>query len=333
MYGNGIYHSLPCLMEGLLFGKGPYGLGVYHLGGGGGGDIPADTSTTIRYADYIEKYHQTHLERVQAKVTDAIDEINLPYVDYEDIDPDDAFFGSGYVMASYPSLYDMYGKFMAGLDIETLWTQAFEETVGNSAVSDLVSAEAALMDDEIETTAIPRMQTGMRDMNSVMASTYVIGKAIIEDARTKALEKFSAELKYRLIPVAEARWQTHLQWNQTVVSTFAEIMKFYFSTRIDVDEVNHAMRAKQELWAFNAFEFERASLGTLQGATNTRTDVAGASTGKKVISGALSGAAMGAMVGSQISAGGAVAGASQGSTYGWWGAAIGAIVGGVAGAL
>jgi hypothetical protein len=284
----------------------------------------------VRYAPYVETHHTTFLDLIKTKVDSVIDD--SPFSGYTALEVEDAFFGAGYAISSFPSLYDMYGKFMAGLDIEVLHTQIFEDTVDSPVVEDLVSAESAMMDDDIEINSIPRMQLGMRDINSVMSSTFVVGKSLIEDARVKALSKFSAELKYRLIPVATARWTTHLEWNNKVVGLYAEIMKFYYSAASDVNETNYSMAAKDKLWPFTVLDFQRAALGALQGATNTKTDVAGASTASKVISGALSGAAMGAMVGSAFNTAPAAATATSpaiaGSVAGSaWGAGVGAVLG------
>ena len=268
------------------------------MGGGGGSSQPADTSTTIRYAPYIETRHTDFLNSVYAARLVAV--ANNPFDDYTDVEVDDAFFGAGYTIASFPSLYDMYGKFMAGLDIEALWTQIFDDTIDSTVVSNLIAAEADLLDDEIETTSIPRLQTGMRDINAIMSSSFITAKGLIEDTKTKLISKFSADLKYRLIPIAQSRWETHLNWNKLVIGTYSEIMKLYFSAKTDVDEVNYAMAAKKTLWPFTVYDFERAALGALQGATNSKTDAAGASTMSRVLSGALTGAAMGAMVGGNI---------------------------------
>lgn len=261
---------------------------------GGGGD----QVITTRYAPYIEARHQDFLTTVYNERVTAIE--GSPFADYTDVEVDVAFFGVGYLISSFPSLYDMYGKFMAGLDIEVLWSQVFEDTVNSPEVNNLVAAEGALIDDEIEASSIPRLQTGMRDINSVISSSFVVGKALIEDARTKSLAKFSAQLKYNLIPVAQSRWQTHLEWNKGVVGIYAEIMKFYFAAKTDVDDINYAMAVKNKLWPFTVLDFERAALGALQGAMNSKENVAGASTTARVLSGALSGAAMGAMVGASI---------------------------------
>jgi hypothetical protein len=289
-------------------------------GGGGGGD----SQTTIRYAPYIETEHQAFLNLIASNRDTAL--LANPFLSYTDIEVDDGFFGAGYIISSFPSLYDMYGKFMAGLDIEVLWTEVFADTVNAPVVDDLVAAEAALLDDDIDMNSVPRLQTGMRDINAVMGSSFVIGRAIIEDARVKAISKFSADLRYRLISVAASRWSTHLDWNKGVVGVYAELIKLYFSTKIDVDEVNYAMASKRALWPFTILDFERAALGALQGATNSKTDVAGASTASKVIGGALSGAAMGAMVGSSFNTAATTttAASSMGTVYG---AGVGAALG------
>lgn len=298
------------------------------MGGGGG-----DSETTIRYAGYIEVRHEQFLSQIATYRASAIPE--NPFSDYIDVEVDAGFFGLGYTIASFPSLYDMFGKFMAGLDIETLWAQLYEDTINSPVINNLVAAESALYDDEIEENSLPRLQVGMRDINSVVSSTFIVGKALVEDTKTKMVSKFSADLKYRLIPVAQERWTAHLNWNKLVVATYAELMKLYFSAKSDIDEINYSMAAKARLWPFTVLDFERAALGALQGATNSKTDVAGASTTAKVLSGAMGGAAMGAMIGGQITqtaptynAAGAMT--SAGTTYAGWGAGVGAVLGAAA---
>lgn len=287
----------------------------------------------IRYAGYIEDYHYTFLSAVETYRRDLSDHSNSPFLNYTDIEIEDAFFGVGYTISSFPSLYDMYGKFMAGLDIDALYNQLFEDTVNSTEVNNLVSAEATLMEDDIAANVLPRLQTGIRDINSVVSSSYVVGKALVEDTRVKVLEKFRAELKYKLIPIVSSRWVAHLDWNKNIVCTYAEIMKFYFSSKIDVDDVNYSYATKHKLWPFTPLEYQRAALGALQGATTTTTNAAGSSTASRVIGGALSGAATGAMIGQAVAPAQAATGTTAASAGGaGWGAGIGAALG-VAAAL
>jgi len=288
------------------------------MGGGGGS---GNTKTTIRYADYIESHHSAFLDEVQAQRIAAIP--NNPFTGYVDIDYADSFFGAGYVISDFPSLYDMYGKFMAGLDVDTLYTQILDDSINNVAINNRVSQHAIELEDDIIQSASPRFVTGLRDINSVLSSSFVIGKAMLETARTKALSKYDAELRHAMLPVAAARWQTHLEWNKVVINEYAQIMKFYFAVAMDLDNKNYEMAAKAALWPFTVLEYETAALGALQGATNSKTDVGGASQTQKAIGGALTGAAAGALIGNAVAPG----------IGGWIGGGIGGLLGAATGFL
>ena len=291
----------------------------------GGSSRPSKTQI-IRYAGYIENQHSDFLEEIHYRRETVIND--SPFSDYTDVEADDGFFGAGYVLSSFPSLYDMFGKFMAGLDIDALYSQLFEDTLNSSEVDNLVSAEAVLMEDDIEANVLPRLQTGIRDINSVIASTFVVGKSLIEDTRVKALEKFRAELKYKLIPTVRDRWIAHLDWNKNIVCTYAELMKFYFTAKIDIDDINYSYAAKNRLWPFTVLEYERAAVGTLHGATTMTTNVAGASTVSRVLGGTLSGAATGAMIGNAVAPAQAATETAAATSGGaGWGAGIGAALG------
>lgn len=283
--------------------------------GGGGSGGGGDSETTVRYAGYVEAKHSDFLAAIQAYRVTAIP--LSPYSGYSDIEYSDAFFGAGYMISSFPSLYDMYGKFVAGLDVEALFTQILDDSVNNAAINNLVSAHATELEDDIIQNADPRFVTGLRDINSVMASSFIIGRAVIESTRVKAISKYDAGLRMSMLQVATNRWQQHLDWNKAVVMNYAELIKFYFSVAMDVDNHNLSMETKNRLWPFTILEYERAALGALQGAMNTKTDVGGASQTQKAIGGALGGAAAGAMIG---------------SAYPGVGTAVGAVIGGALGA-
>ena len=280
------------------------------MSGGGSSDV----KTTVRYAGYIEDKHKAFLNEIVVRRDAAID--NSPYSGVATIASDDGFFGVGYTLASFPSLYDMYGKFMAGLDVEDLYTQIYGDLMEGPVTHNLVSAEAAFLSDELESDTIPRYEVGMRDINAVMSSTFIIGKALLEETRLKAVAKYSAGLQYALLPIAAQRWQAHLEWNKSVVALYSEIMRLYFSAKMDVDSHNAEMLAKNRLWPFTVLDYERVAIAAMQGATKTTTDSAGSSGASRAISGALGGAAMGAMAGAKIGAVGGPMGAAIGGAVG-----------------
>jgi len=284
------------------------------MGGGGKSGGGGDTKTTVRYAGYIEDKHEAFLNEMVVRRTAAIS--NSPYATVATIASDDGFFGVGYTLASFPSLYDMYGKFMAGLDVEVLYDQIYGDLMEGAVTHNLVSAEAAFLSDELASDTIPRYEAGMRDLNAVVSSTFVVGKALLEETRVKAVAKYSAGLQYALLPVAAQRWQTHLEWNKGVVVTYAEIMKLYFSAKMDVDNQNTEMVAKNRLWPFTVLDYERVAIAALQGATKSSSSAAGSSGVGRAISGVLGGAASGAMIGSAVPGIGTVTGAVVGGILG-----------------
>lgn len=234
------------------------------------GDSSSSSSSTavMRYAPYIEEDHKEFLDTIVARRDVAIDE--SPYNDQTDIIVEEAFFGANYIISDFPSMYDMFGKFMAGLDIDHLYAQVFEDTVNSPEINNVVTAESDLMQDEIEMRVLPAFELQARDINSVMSSVFVTESlAIAADAKVKALNRFSAELKYRMVPVAVQRWSAHLNWNNQVIAQYTKVMQLYFASRMDVTAFNTNMDAKDTLWPFTVLEYQRAALGALQGAKST----------------------------------------------------------------
>jgi hypothetical protein len=227
-----------------------------------------ETTGTVRYAPYIEAWHQTVIANMNAAATAAV--AANPYDDYPDMDFEAGFFGTGFLLSSFPSLYDMYGKFMAGLDIEVLFDEAFEDTVNGTVVNDAVSAEALRLEDEIEQEVLPRYELGMRDINAAMSSTFVVGKALIEAKRVQAISKFSAETRLRLLPLVTDRWKAHLEWNRATIDMYAQILKLYIAQKVDVDDRNMDLNAKFALWPFQAYQYVVQAIGAMSGAVDTK---------------------------------------------------------------
>ena len=162
---------------------------------------------------------------------------------------------------------------------------------------ELVSAEDALRQDEIDMVSMPDIELGARSINSVISSVFPMAQAAVYDGKVKAIQSFSGKLKTNLIPVAADRWKTHLNWNMQVIQTYETILKLYITAKMDVTDFNYAAAAKNTLWPFTVLEYERAALGALQGARTSTSSVAGGSDTQKFLSGALGGAAAGASFG------------------------------------
>jgi len=264
----------------------------------------------IRYAPYIEIKHAVFLAKSEA-FGDIARKVS-PYTSFIKKDFLPGLYGVGHTIASFPSLYDMYGKFVAGLDIESLFNQVLFDVQNNETILNASTAHNALLTDDIEQTILPRFQLGMRDTNSVMSSTFILGQSIIEQGRNKKVAEFNANLQYKLIPIAAEVFAQHLKWNQGVIGTYIEVMKLATALEFDTDAHNFEHLVKHAMWPFTILAQERANLGALQGATSA-TAAQEASTTQKVVGGMASGAALGYQVG------------------GGYGALAGGIIGGIAG--
>jgi hypothetical protein len=106
----------------------------------------------------------------------------------------------------------------------------------------------------------------MRDMNAVMSSSFLVGRALMEAARVKAIARYDSEVRFKMLPVATERWTKHLEWNKEVTNVYAQVLKLYISAKMDVNTHNFEMKMKDKIWPFTVLQYEGACLGVLQGA-------------------------------------------------------------------
>lgn len=291
--------------------------------GSSGGDESGTSDNTVRFAEYLELFHKDILNDQGAdwpnlSVVDALNAAfgQSPYGAAPTLSPAEGLFGSGYSLGDFPSLYDMFGKFMAGLDVHNLWTQTYNGILASSPLDEAIASHAETLDDDYEQKVLPRFEAGMRDIGAIHSSAYATGKAILEDTRVRLLNDFAAKLRLGAFEMAGKMWQTHLDWNKQVVAIYYEMLRLAQGLQKDANEHNTMMDAKHATFDLDLFEYARAMMGALTGspAAVGPGDKQGPSQLTKGISGALSGAAAG------------------GSTpAGWWGAAAGAVIGFAAG--
>jgi len=276
----------------------------------GGGDSGGDSQTTVRYAPYLEAAHSSIMNHGGSDIATMsfVDALNAtlggsPYGGYEQIDIDEGFFGMTvddpdvtYEMKNFPSLWDMFGKFMGGLDVHDLWAQIYQDVIQGPEIENAVTAQSELLQDDIDMTVMPKFLAGMRDINSVQATTFVIGKAIIQSAHVKSINKFSSQIRVHALDISNDQWAKHLSWDEAVIRTFSDMFKLYYAARIDMDRVNLEYPAKDAMWDINLFENARAMIGAMSGAAATASQNEPSQT-QKAIGGAMTGAATGYMVG------------------------------------
>jgi len=239
----------------------------------------------IKYSPYLELFHLNFILNMIARVKATVDD--SPFTDYDTLIAEDAFFGSGFTIQNFPALYDIYGKFLAGLDIDTLHSQLTESSVNAPCVRFAAAAESFLLSTDISTNVSPRLNTGSDNILSVLSGYFQEAENIVNDVKNLCINKFKKQMKYSMLSVANSRWAIHLSWNKGVVDYYSSLMELFFAVKIDAEDRNLSMAAKNVLWPFTVLDYEKAGLGALQGARTTiaKEGAAGSSSAAKVISG------------------------------------------------
>lgn len=273
-----------------------------------GSSQKSDTSskTCTRYAGYIEEQHKAFLQVAASNVASAM--VDSPYKDYTETDADEAFFGLGYTISSYASLYDMFGKHMAGLDIEDIWTKMFARL--DSEEVDTYIEENAQIDKESYTDQIANFCAEARKINAVCSSSFVIGRVQLEKERIKELAEKSAAIRFAMLDNIENSNKNYLNWQSKLISSYALYMKYYYMSKTSSDGANYNMAWKDELWELNVLDNMRSYLGALPHAVVAAIKKARKrsyisklfSVGQSAVQGASIGSATGAPYGALIGA-------------------------------
>jgi len=146
--------------------------GLVELRKGGGG-----SSGQVRYPPYVETIHKDWLnsagDTIDASITEVMNDAlgASPYAAAVPYDPDADI---ATFIAGLGSLETAVAAF--GVSIPSAITEA-------DITTDVAAHEAqvtALKDTRLTGSIFPRFEAGMRDINSVMSSSFVIGRAIIE---------------------------------------------------------------------------------------------------------------------------------------------------------
>jgi len=277
----------------------------------GGSSSSSNVKTEIRYAPYIEEKHASTLNVATAARESIID--HSPYADYSAPDANTAFFSLGFMLSNFPSLNDTFGKNMAGLDIDSLFSTNFSEKMETALADNVVESELSIFDDAIEQSQESKIKA--RNLNA-QGSTFIIAQADIEADRIKKTTEFRIGIKYSLIPGVVDTWTATLRWDKGTVTKYAECLKDYYLCKISVDEANYQKKTEDTIWPLTVLDFERtilaAMLGTRVSRVMTARERSDLSKGLLVASYTVQGAQLGSMVPGI----GTIAGAVVGFTIG-----------------
>jgi len=185
------------------------------------------------------------------------------------------------------------------------------------------AAFGASLDAQIATSVVPRFEAGMRDINAVMSSAFVIGRALIEDGRDREVAKYETGLRVQAFGELSLRLiELKIQALQAASNAYDSTYKGKIVAKKEELESNLEYDYKDLTWVLELGQYYTSALGSLAGAP------AGPGGGKpnkaaSAISGTMMGAGVGAMIGSSALTGVTMGGMSGGP--------LGAVIGGVMG--
>lgn len=218
-------------------------------------------------------------------LTQAMNEVldgPSPYAGFVGVSADSVMLGTGKHITDFTAPYALLSSY-ATLNIQDLIAAIRVTnpiTVLANNIPDLViavvNAESALLDSDINQTTLPQFQNGMRDINAIMGSAFVVGESIIWSQKAKALAKTDATLRYDSLKLqidttvkAEdynlriAVAQSEVQ--RAILTMAGDFAKLYAVMRTELDNNNLEIVAKDKLWDVKVFQYGGNFLGSIAG--------------------------------------------------------------------
>lgn len=293
-------------------------------GGGGGG------SGVVDYPAYMKTFHGQMLDHngadtVTSSITDIINAAlsDNPFTGETAFNPDTALAANDTALAAFSVM-------LAGISEVVDWADIYNgivaeiDGVEEAEITADVVAFAALQDDQINTVVLPRFQAGMRDINAVVSSAFVLGESNIEGFRNRDVAQHSSKLRITsltnrsnvYIQAADQVLRFTMQkyaWEESYVRTVIESNRIKIVAKKEEADVNLDIDENDATWDIKLYQHGANMLSAIGGGTVAASGKQ-KGTGASMLGGAMSGAAAGAMIGVNV-----------GGVPGW-------VVGGVLGA-
>lgn len=283
---------------------------IARLGGGGG------STGNVELPAHITAAHKDMLNRSVVGISSGNSWVELfnniasaasPYSGEVSADPDSFLSDMDTSLSSLEALVD-------GLASSGTFDDYAANILDDTFIENEIEAYSDILTEDIENKTVPRFEAGMRDINAVNSSAFVLGKALIYTERDRQIAKFSADMFLKVKHEDALRVIiTRLQYQEML-------------TRLSIEKSRYGIIAKSEE-SERTLEYKYKDsvfdISLIQGGSNLLAgpsggvvyDNKGPNKTQTAMGGALTGAAAGAQVG------------------GPYGAVIGGVVGLAAGYL
>jgi len=330
----------------------------------GGGGSSGGSSGKISYPQYMMNWHLTMLNTTRNLVVEAA---RGPWPKTYVYDPK-VWFGLPSNNTAYAAL-NLYKAIdvdavltaiMANDDFilpasqitdirtkaEALRAELVPGTAYGPAVQEIIDSHSAKLLQKINAEVLPKVDVGLRDVNAVIGSSFVIAREIAMENYTTEIADFSAkvhirfwELRHELYKTVEAVWmQASLHASEAALKyTTLRLEKAKLQVSMAAELANAAtlaqskygaMQTEQAIrnrtWKLDLYDHMNKTLASISGASPVSAKD-NQSTAAAMFSGAVGMGAMGAGLGAYL--GGAIAPAAAGAAWGTGGGPIGMAIG------
>jgi hypothetical protein len=201
----------------------------------------------------------------------------------------------------------------SAIDLSKLWDSFYTTVVKGNVLQDATTSFLQVIKEESDEKILPAFKAGMRNINAVMSSHFVIGESLIEATILRKVSQFASELQRELIRYSDSLVKTKVEQYRQVVHYSLEASRILATLQVEQIKTDAVNDENARKWGLDVYDHGARMLAAMSG---------GGVGGKARVSqaqGTMAGAASGAAIGTAMLPG--------------WGTAAGALIGGVAGAM
>lgn len=288
------------------------------------------SSGKVDFPDYMKDAHADWLDddgadTLNSSVVDLMNSAlgSSPYSGESSYDPDADIAIMLSSLASFDTLVSVLDPSADWLSSINDAQSGIDNILTDTSLDAEIAANDAIVDDRLTNEILPRFQAGMRNINAVNSSIFIIGQSNLEGLAQRDKNKFAGSIRHR----------TYMQRNEFILRSSSDLNKLYnlrleyekIITTLTTDIYKIKILAKREeletqlefevkdgIWDLELLSYGNNVLAAISGASGGGGP-AGPSKAQSTLGGALSGAAMGASAGGWVGAlGGAVLGGYTG---------------------
>jgi len=285
-------------------------LKVFKKGSGGGG------TGIVEYPGYMEDFHHDMLDgggagAMSVDVADIMDVAigNSPFTGETAYDPDASITGMENAVTDLDTLVALLS---AGTGLDALVSNVLSQ----DRLDDAVDEFSADLGNRLTAEVLPRFEAGMRNINAVVSSAFVIGRASIEEGQTREVGKFSAGIHLKAFGDDALRLiALKMEYQKALTGLDIETNRMKIVAKKEETDHNIKLSEADALWDLELFAYGYNTLSSIGGGISN-PKLKEPSTTRSAIGGALTGMASGAMVGSAVPGIGTAVGAVAGGALG-----------------